>query len=89
MRCPESSPESSPTSLLTELDPGPQRRKSLLAFGALTPLPIVGLSLFAVELEWGLGWGIHFITGSLVVSALVGCGLALAMSAPEREEVIA
>ena len=75
--------------LIAELDPGPERRKSLLAFGALTPLPIVGLSLIAVEMEWGLGWGIHFVTGSLVVSALVGCGLALAASAPERREVIA
>ncbi len=75
--------------LIAELDPGPARRRSLLAFGALAPLPIAGLSLLAVELEWGLGWGVHFVTGSLVVSALVGFGLALATSVPEGKEAIA
>lgn len=75
--------------LIAELDPSPERRNSLLAFGALTPLPLVALSFLAVELEWGLGWGVNFVTGSMVIASLVGFGLALAVSAPETREVIA
>jgi hypothetical protein len=75
--------------LIAELDPRPERRKQLLAFGALTPLPLVGLSLLAVDLEWGLGWGVHFVTGSVVVASLVGAGLALVTAAPETKEVTA
>lgn len=75
--------------LISELDPGPERRTSFLALGALTPLPIVALSLLAVELEWGLGWGVNFVTGSMVIASLVGFGLALALSVPERREVTA
>lgn len=68
---------------IAELDPGPQRRNPLLAFGALVPLPIVALSLLAIELEWGLGWGVNFVTGSIVIASLLGFGLALAVSAPQ------
>ncbi|MGH2805648.1 MAG: hypothetical protein ACRDKT_00085 [Actinomycetota bacterium] len=75
--------------LIAEFDPGPERRKSLLAFGALTPLPLVALSLLAIELEWGLGWDVNFVTGSMVIASLVGFGLALALSVPERREVTA
>ena len=75
--------------LIAESDPGPQRRRSLLAFGALTPLPLVALSLLAVELQWGLGWGVNFIVGSMVIASLIGCGLALAVAAPETTEVTA
>lgn len=75
--------------LIAELDPGPERRNSLLAFGALTPVPIGALSFLAIEQEWGLGWGVSFVTGSMVIAALIGFGLALAVSAPERREVIA
>lgn len=75
--------------LIAELDPGPERKKSLLAFGALIPLPIVALSLVAIELEWGLGWGVNFVIGSMVLASLVGFGLALAVAAPERREVTA
>jgi hypothetical protein len=73
--------------LIAELDPSPERRRSMLAFGAFAPLPLVGLSLLAVELEWGLGWGVNFVTGSMVIASLVGIGLALALSVPERREV--
>ncbi|HEX2296436.1 MAG TPA: hypothetical protein VHN37_14160 [Actinomycetota bacterium] len=75
--------------LVAKLDPGPERRRSLLAFGALTPLPIVALSLLAIELEWGLGWGVNFVTGSMAIASLVGVGLALALTVPERREVAA
>lgn len=75
--------------LIAELDPGPDRPSALLAFGALTPVPLVALSLLAVDLEWGLGWSVHFIAGSVVVASLVGCGLALASAVPERSDVIA
>ncbi len=75
--------------LIAELDPGPERRKPLLAFGALVPLPLVALSLLAVEVEWGLGWGVNFVTGSMVIASSIGFGLALMVSAPERREVIA
>jgi hypothetical protein len=75
--------------LIAELDPGPERRNSLLAFGALTPLPLVALSLLAIELEWGLGWNVNFITGSMVIASCVGFALALATSAPETREVTA
>lgn len=75
--------------LIAESDPGPERRSSLLAFGVLTPLPLVTLSLLAVELEWGLGWGVNFIIGSMVIASLVGFGLALAVAAPETTEVTA
>lgn len=75
--------------LIAELDPGPGRRNALLAFGALTPLPLVALSFLAIELEWGLGWGVNFVTGSMVIASLVGLGLALAVAAPERREVTA
>ena len=75
--------------LIAESDPGPERRRSLLAFGALTPLPLVALSLLAVELQWGLGWGVNFILGSLVIASLVGFGLALAVAAPDTNEVAA
>jgi hypothetical protein len=73
--------------LIAELDPGPERRSALLAFGALTPLPLVALSLLAIELEWGLGWNVNFITGSMVIASCVGLALALATSAPETREV--
>lgn len=75
--------------LIAESDPGPDRRRSLLAFGALTPLPLVALSLLAVELQWGLGWGANFIIGSMVIASLVGVGLALAVAAPGTREVTA
>ena len=75
--------------LIAELDPGPARRKSLLAFGALGPLPLVAFSLLAVEIEWGLGWGVNFITGSMVIAASIGFGLALMVTTPERREVTA
>lgn len=75
--------------LIAELDPGPDRRGSFLAFGALVPLPLVALSFLAIELEWGLGWGVNFVTGSMVIASLVGFGLALAVSAPETREVTA
>ncbi|MGH3440832.1 MAG: hypothetical protein ACRDUY_02085 [Nitriliruptorales bacterium] len=75
--------------LIAELNPGPERKRSFLALGALTPLPIVALSLLAVELEWGLGWSVNFVTGSMVIASLVGFGLALALSVPERREVTA
>ena len=75
--------------LIAESDPGPQRRRSLLALGALTPLPLVALSLLAVDLRWGLGWGVNFIIGAMVISSLVGFGLALAMAAPDTREVTA
>lgn len=74
---------------IAELDPGPERSKALLAFGALTPLPIVALSFLGIELEWGLGWGVNFVTGSMVIASLVGFGLALAVAAPETREVTA
>lgn len=75
--------------LIAELDPAPERKKPLLAFGALVPLPLVALSFLAVEMEWGLGWGVNFVTGSMVIASLIGFGLALMVSAPERREVIA
>ncbi|HEV3471746.1 MAG TPA: hypothetical protein VG408_00875 [Actinomycetota bacterium] len=75
--------------LIAEFDPGPHRRKAWLAFGALTPLPLVVLSFVAIELEWGLGWGVNLVTGSMVIASLVGFGLALAVSAPEGREVTA
>ena len=75
--------------LIAETDPGLERRKPLLAFGALVPLPLVALSLLAIEIEWGLGWSVNFITGSMVIASLIGLGLALMVSAPERREVIA
>ena len=75
--------------LIAELDPSPERRNAYLAFGALTPVPLVALSLAAIEIEWGLGWGVTLVTGSMVISALVGTGLALALSAPEKREVTA
>ena len=73
--------------LIAESDPGPQRRRSLLAFGAVTPVPLVALSLLAVELQWGLAWGVNFIIGAMVIASLVGFGLALAVAAPETTEV--
>lgn len=73
--------------LIAESDPAPERRRSLLVFGALTPVPLVALSLLAVELQWGLGWGVNFITGAMVIASLVGLGLALAVAAPESREV--
>ena len=75
--------------LIAELDPGPERKKPLLAFGALVPLPIVALSLLAVDIEWGLGWSVNFITGSMVIASSVGFGLALMVASPERREVTA
>ena len=72
---------------IAALDPGPEHRRAFLALGALLPLPIVALSLLAVDLEWGLGWGVNFVTGSMVIASLVGFGLALALSVPERAEV--
>ena len=75
--------------LIAELDPGPERRGASLAFGALTPLPLVALSLLAIELEWGLGWNVTFITGSMVIASCVGLALTLATSAPETREVTA
>lgn len=75
--------------LIAELDPGPARKKPLLAFGALVPLPLVALSLLAVDVEWGLGWNVTFVTGSMVVAAAVGWGLALVAAAPERKEAVA
>ena len=75
--------------LIAELDPGPERRKQLLAFGALVPLPLVALSLLAVEIEWGLGWGLNFVTGSMVIASSIGFGLSLMVSTPERREVTA
>ena len=75
--------------LIAETDPGPDRRRPLLAFGAFVPLPLVALSLLAIEIEWGLGWGVNFVIGSLVIASLIGCGLALVVAAPERKEVIA
>ena len=74
---------------IAESDPGPERRNSLLTFGALTPLPLVALSLLAVELQWGLAWGVNFILGAMVIASLVGIGLALAVAAPARAEVTA
>lgn len=75
--------------LIAELDPAPGRPRALLAFGALTPVPLVAFSLLAVDLEWGLGWSMHFIAGSVMVASLVGCGLALASGVPERSDVVA
>ena len=73
--------------LMAELDPGPERPRWLLTFGALTPLPLVALSLLAIELQWGLGWGVNFIIGSMVIASLIGLGLALAVAAPATLEV--
>jgi hypothetical protein len=72
---------------IAEFDPGPERRRWFFALGALIPLPIVALSLLAVHLEWGLGWGVNFVVGSMVIASLVGFGLALALWVPERSEV--
>ena len=75
--------------LIAELDPSPERRNAYLSFGALVPIPLVALSLLAIELEWGLGWGVNLVTGSMVIATFVGFGLALALSAPEKREVTA
>jgi len=75
--------------LIAQTDPGPDRRRALLAFGALVPLPLVALSLLAVEIQWGLGWGVNFIVGAMVIAALVGTGLAMAVAAPQTREVTA
>ena len=73
--------------LIAETDPSPERPRSFLAFGALTPLPLVALSLLAIELQWGLGWGVNFVIGAMVIASLVGFGLALAVAAPKAREV--
>ena len=73
--------------LIRELDPSLDRRKAFLAFGAIVPIPLVVLSLVAIEIGWGLGWGVNLVTGSVVIASLVGFCLALAVSAPERKEV--
>jgi len=70
--------------LIARTDPGPARRRAFLALGTFTPLPLVAVSLLAVEIEWGLGWGVNFVLGSMVLACLVGFALALAISAPER-----
>ena len=73
--------------LIHEMDPSPERRRQYLAFGAAVPIPLVVLSLVAIEMEWGLGWGINLVTGSVILSSLIGFGLALALAAPSRTEV--
>jgi hypothetical protein len=70
--------------LIAAFDPSPERPRALLAFGAISPIPLAGLSLLAIAVEWGLGWGINLVTGSLVLTALTGLGLALMIVAPER-----
>ena len=72
--------------LIRELDPTPERRNAFIAFGALTPIPLVVLTMIAIEIQWGLGWGVNLVTGSVVLSSLVGLGLALAIGAPARGE---
>ena len=73
--------------LIRELNPTPDRARAFLTFGALAPIPIVAFSLLAIEMQWGLGWGVNLVTGSIVLSALVGFGLAVALAAPSKSEV--
>ena len=73
--------------LIHETDPGPHRTRAFVAFGALVPVSLVVLSLLTIATEWGLGWGINLVTGSVVLSSMIGAGLALALSAPTRNEV--
>lgn len=73
--------------LIREIDPGPNRPRALVAFGALVPVPLVVLSLITIATEWGLGWGVNLVTGSVVLSSMIGAGLALTLAAPARNEV--
>lgn len=73
--------------LIHEMDPGPHRTRAFVLFGALVPIPLVVLSLVTIASEWGLGWGINLVTGSVFLSSMIGAGLALALSAPARDEV--
>jgi hypothetical protein len=50
-------------------------------------VPLVVLSLVAIAMEWGLGWGINLVAGSVVLSSMIGAGLAFALAAPTRIEV--
>lgn len=75
--------------LIHESDPGPHRTRAFVALGALVPVPLVILSLVAISMEWGLGWGVNLITGSVFLSSLIGAGLAFALAAPSRIEVAA
>ena len=77
--------------LIALLDPSPDRSSAYRLFGALVPiaLPVVSLSLIAAR--WGLAWTAPLIGGAVLLTAMIGLGLAVVLSLPRAAaaEVVA